>query len=405
MRFLPLLLTVFLDSLGFGLVFPIFSPLIMNQSEGWLGPETSLAARGVIFSVMVCSFCLGQFFGGPLLGGLSDRQGRKKILLMSIWLHFFSYLLTAGCLAAQSVAGLFISRLLSGIAAGNYAVVQSIVADKSTPENKSNNFALIGMAWGTGFIIGPFIGGKLSDPHFAPFCGWETPFLFAACLALLNIVLLALRLKETFPLSQSTKINFLKGITDIKVAFQHPQLRYLFLVMFIFSFGWGFFTEFSGVFLIRRFGFDQGGIGNFYAWVGVWIAICQGILIRPLLKRFTSHRLLLGALLSIGIIMPLMLMFDHPNSVFWILPLVAFPEALIYPTSSTIVSNLTPKESQGEMLGIHNSVQWAAIGIAPLFSGAFVALYPHLPITVSSFCMFTGFSVFAWVLRKKKIPV
>lgn len=405
MRLLPLFLTVFIDSFGFGLVFPIFSPLIMNESNGILPIEYSLSTRGFIFGVLLCSFCLGQFFGSPILGALSDRKGRKKILLITLWMGAFGYLFGAISILFKSVIGLFFSRFFCGVAAGNYPVAQSTVVDCSEQKDKSKNFSLLGTAWGTGFIIGPFIGGKLSDPNFFPGCSWTTPFFFASALCLLNVILLVLKLKESLPFPRDTKLHLLEGVVHVKKAFKMPQLKYVFLVMAIFSFGWSFFTEFSPIFLMRRFGFEQGNIGNFYACVGIWVALSQGIFTQPFIKRFPSHQLLLFGLLSLSLILPVMLFFKQAVAIFWILPFLAFSEAFIYPTASALVSDLSPKEQQGEMLGINNSVQWAAIGISPLCSGTFVALYPHLPLSVSSVTMFIAFLFFLWVLKKKKISL
>ncbi|MES2121150.1 MAG: MFS transporter, partial [Chlamydiota bacterium] len=164
MRFLPLLMTVFIDSLGFGLVYPIFSSLILTPEQSILPTETSVAIRGLLFGMLVSAFCVGQFFGGPILGALSDRLGRKKILIASLWLAVIAYLLAGLGIVIHSIALLFVGRLLSGWGASNWSIAQSIIVDQSSVEEKSKNFGLLGMAWGTGFVIGPFMGGKLSDP-------------------------------------------------------------------------------------------------------------------------------------------------------------------------------------------------------------------------------------------------
>jgi DHA1 family tetracycline resistance protein-like MFS transporter len=402
MYLLPLLFTIFLDSLGFGLVFPLLSPLIMNQETAFFSPETSVATRGLIFGFLISSFCIGQFFGGPILGALSDRKGRKKILLVTLWIACISYLLSALSVWVGSIALLFICRLLAGVAAGNFAIAQSIVTDCSEEKEKTKNFALVGMAWGAGFILGPFLGGRLSDPNLFSWCDWTTPFFAASLLCLFNIILMVCKLKETLPAVQIRKISVSAGVHHLKTAFKIPELRGVFATMFIFCLGWGFFTEFSPIFLIRTFDFSPPQIGNFYACVGIWVAVCQGILIRPFLKRFAPEKLLLGALISLAFTLSLMLFVKNPLGLYLVLPLLAFPESLIFPTASTLVSNLSSKDAQGEMFGIHNSIQWAAIGISPLFSGALVALYPHLPITAGSVCMLLAFSLFFWVIRGKK---
>jgi DHA1 family tetracycline resistance protein-like MFS transporter len=401
MRFLPLLFTVFIDSLGFGLVFPMLGLLIMQPDGGMLSPETSVATRGWIFGLLVSCFCLGQFFGGPILGALSDRKGRKKILIATLLLAFGGYMLGVAALWTGSIALFFVSRLLSGIGAGNYPIAQSIVVDCSETE-KAKNFGLLGMAWGAGFILGPYFGGELTS---RALLGGTAPFWFAALLCLANTIWIWFAVKETLQEGQRRKISLLAGIDDLKKAFNHPRLRGIFLVMFIFSFGWGFFTEFSSIFLIRRFDFNQSQIGYFYAWVGVWVALGQGVLIRPFLKRFSSHVLLRTALLGLGFILPMMLLVQTPIYLFLLLPLLAFCESFIFPSASSIVSDLGSKDAQGEILGVHNSIQWAAIGISPLFSGSFVALYPHLPITVASCVMLFAFTLFLWIWKRKPVDV
>lgn len=402
MRFLPLLFTVFIDSLGFGLIFPLLSLLIMNPDEGILAKEVSLGMRGWLFGLLISCFCIGQFFGGPVLGALSDRKGRKKVLIATLWVGFFGYLLSIFSIWMSSIVGFLLARLFSGISAGNYSIAQSIVVDCSSEEEKAKNFGLIGMAWGTGFILGPYFGGKLCDPTLFSFCGKTTPFWFAAFLCLANILWLFMALKETLATVKVRPLNLAAGIEDIKRAFRMPLLRGIFSVMFIFSFGWGFFTEFSPLFLIGRFGFGGQEVGNFYAWVGLWIALSQGLLIRPFLKKFSPQGLLAVALVSLGAVLPLMLLIQSTFALFCFLPLLAFFESLIFPTASTLVSNLADKESQGEVLGINNSIQWAAIGISPLFSGTFVALYPHLPITIASIGMGLAWLLFLWTWRPLK---
>ncbi len=400
MSFFPLLFTVFVDSLGFGLVFPLLSPLIMMEGGGLMPLGTPTSVRGLVLGLLISSFCLGQFFGGPILGALSDRKGRKKIICLTLWVGLLSYLLAGVSIYLSSVVLFLIARIACGISAGNMAVAQSMVADLSTESDRAKNFGLVGMAWGVGFILGPYIGGQLSDPDCFLSGGVETPFFAAAVLCGINLLLSWKMLKESLTTNRRAPLTLLGGVRDLKRAFMHPSLRGIFIVTFIFSLGWGFFTEFSALFLMDRFSFGPKEIGNFYAYAGIWVALCQGLLIRPFLKRFHPGSLLKGGCIALGLCLLTFLSSSSPQVLLLAVPLIALPEALIYPNAATLVSTLSSKEEQGEMLGIHNSVQWAAIGLIPLFSGSFVALYPHLPITVASICMFLAAGVFTWFFRK-----
>ncbi|NGX37341.1 MAG: Tetracycline resistance protein, class C [Chlamydiae bacterium] len=397
MHLLPLLFTVFIDTLGFGLVFPIYSPMIINNDGGMFSPEVSLAMRGLVFGFLVSAYCLGQFFGGPILGALSDRVGRKKILVGSMWIAFIGYIAAGLGVVVQSLWILFFARLIGGVSAGSFPVAQSVIADVSTKENKTKNFGMIGMACWTGFVIGPFLGGRLA------IYGFTVPFAVAALFCLSNALFLLFKLKESLPKEIPAKISWFHGVYQIRKAFSMPDLRGIFIVMFIFCLGWGFFTEFSPIFLTRRLGFNVVQIANFYAWVGLWIAVSQGLIIRPILKLFSPQRLLPIGLIGMAMVLPIMLFLRGMVSLFWLIPCIAFCQALIFPTSASLVSNLSSTENQGEILGIHNSIQWAAIGIPPLFSGSLVALYPHLPVTVGSICMMIAFLVFLWAYRPKRV--
>lgn len=402
MRLLPLLLTVFIDSLGFGLVMPLLAPLLMDASSSFLAESVSLEARGWIFSFLIASYCIGQFFGSPVLGAISDRLGRKKILLSTVVLAFLGYVLGAISIGLFSLVGLFIARLMAGVAAGNYAIAQSYVADETDGKSKAKNFGLLGMAWGTGFIIGPYVGGRCVDSSVCSLFSWQTPFLIAALLCLMNAVLVIFYMKDSSFVPKMRKISLTAGFVDVKKAFAHPRLRTLFQVMFIFCFGWGFFTEFCPIFLIQKLAFEVGNIANFFALVGLCVAVSQGILIRPVLKYFSAQGILAVALLLFSLLLFGTSFVKTPSQLFIILPFLAFVESLIFPSAASLISNLTPKENQGEILGIYNSVQWAGIGITPLFSGSFITKFPHLPLTVSSFSMFLGFSVFVWFWSRSK---
>ena len=403
MHLFPLLLTVFIDSLGFGLVMPLLGPLLMDCSSSFfLSQEASPEARGWVYSLVIASFCIGQFFGSPVLGAISDRLGRKKVLLSTVALAFVGYMLGAVSVAFLSVAGLFASRLMAGVAAGNYAIAQSYVADETEGKSKAKTFGLLGMAWGTGFIIGPYVGGRCVDGSVCSLFSWQTPFYVAALLCLVNFFLVIAFLKDSSFIPNVRKISLVAGFLDIKRAFQHPKLRTLFQVMFIFSFGWGFFTEFAPLFLIQKLSFEVEDIANFFACIGLWVAVCQGFLIRPFLKYFSSQTLLASALFVFGFLLIGTTFVKTPFQLFFILPFLAFVESIIFPSAASLISNLTSKENQGEVLGIYNSVQWAAIGLTPLVSGSFIIKYPNLPLTVSAFCMFLGFSVFVWFWFRSK---
>ncbi len=386
-----LLLTVFLDSVGFGLIIPIMAPLILGEGSSMFS-GISLSERGWFFGFIVSAYCIAQFIGSPLLGALSDRYGRKKILQITLIAGVIGYALSLSAMILGSVALFIFSRFLEGVAAGNFTIVQSMMADLSSSEEiRRKNFSLLGMAWGVGFILGPYFGGVLAHTG-----GILTPFFYACIFCSLNWILGTFLLNETLKVRSEKKWTLLQGIFDLKRVFSHAELRGIFIVAFLFSLGWGFFTEFSPVFLTTRFHFEALDIGNFYAYAGVWVALCQGLFIRPLLARYSPVALMRCGLFFLALNLFVFLAFDASWICYVAVPLIAFPESLIYPNSSAIVSTLSGENEQGEMLGIHNSLQWASMGFIPLFIGSFMARYPLAAILCASGMIFLAFLAFVF---------
>jgi DHA1 family tetracycline resistance protein-like MFS transporter len=282
-------------------------------------------------------------------------------------------------------------------------VAQTVVVDTSGETERTKNFGLLGMAWGTGFVIGPYLGGRFSDSSLCAIFTLTTPFWIACFLCVVNIIFLLRKLEESLPTIQATKISLSTGIQQLKEAFSSEKLGAIFLVIFVFCIGWGFFTEFCPIFLIQKFHFTGAEIANFYASIGLWIALCQGLIIRPFLQRFSPRSLIIISLMGMGCILTIMCFINIKYFLYSLLPGLCFFEALLFPSTATIVSNCSDKGSEGQVLGIYNSVQWAAIGLTPLFSGSFVALNPYLPFIVGSIAMFCALILFIANNGQKKL--
>lgn len=230
-----------------------------------------------------------QFFGAPLLGTLADRFGRKKILWISLFGTWLGYLLFIIGILTQNIYLLFIGRSIDGFTGGNISIAQSAISDISTEENKSRNFGLIGMAFGLGFVFGPYIGGKLSDPSIVSWFSFETPFYLALLLTTINIFLVIKMFPETLKERSTQKIDLLAGFKKLGKAASNSQMRSIFIIVFLLTIGFNFFTQFFQVFLISKFTFTQSQIGDLFAYMGLWIAIAQGAFLRPLSKKYSPH--------------------------------------------------------------------------------------------------------------------
>lgn len=216
---MPIFFVVLLDLIGISIIIPIVAPLLLTSNFAFFSEATSQRAKEIVLGFLLAAFPIALFFGSPILGGLSDRIGRKKFLMFSLIGTFTNYILFALGITFESLPLLFISRFIAGFASGNLAVVFSSIADISDIRSKTKNFGRVGMAFGIGFIIGPFIGGILSDKNLVTWFSAATPIYFAALLSLFNILLVLKVFKETLHTKINTHISLLTGFKNIKKGF------------------------------------------------------------------------------------------------------------------------------------------------------------------------------------------
>lgn len=397
--------TIFVDLLGFGILIPVIPQLLANPaSEYFLLPNGwSLNQGYILLGFLTASFSIFQFLAAPILGQLSDRYGRKKVLAISLSGTAFSYILFAIGILTKNIPLLFISRAFDGVTGGNISVAQAAIADITTPEKRARNFGLIGAAFGLGFIIGPYLGGKLSDPSIVSWFSATTPFWFAAILSTVNVISIILFFPETLKLKNSKLIiNWSRSILNIYHAAVNKDLRVLFGTVFLFNAGFTFFTTFFSVFLITKFSFTQGNIGDFFAYVGIWVAISQAIIVGKLAKRFSETQLIRFGIIGTGISIFLFFLPTESWQLFLITPLMAISNGIAFANITALISKSARPEIQGEVLGINSSVSALAMSIPPILSGYIAAtLNPDMPIHIGGSILIAA-AVFFWIFFKAK---
>lgn len=382
-----LLLVAFIDYMGIGLVYPMFSSMLFSRDIAMLSPDVSDAMRGFWLGILLATMPLTQFFISPLVGTLSDQKGRKPLLKISLLFGVAGYLAAMASVWIESLAFLLISRIIVGISAGSAAVVGASLADLSSPEEKAKNFGLLNMACGIGFSVGPFVGGLLSEKNFLGFGGYDKPFLFAGILTLLNLLLLLYLFKETHHVRKEGHLSIAQGLRNLKKAFKLPGIRVIFLSVFIFCFGFSFYWEFIPVTWINVYGMNTAQVGNFYAYAAAFYALSCGLLIRPIVNRVRPPAILFYSLVILGFYIFVLLAHPREALLWGYLPFQHFLIALLFPTAAAMVSNYVKDDAQGEMMGILQSVQSGAFAFSPLLSGALVGLNFDMPIVVGGCSM------------------
>lgn len=374
---LLVLLVIFLDHVGVGLIYPIFSSMLFQQDSTFIGSDMSNAAKGWYFGLLLGAAAISAFFSSPILGALSDQKGRRPIYLFSLSLGVVGYLFCVFGVWIKSILILILARAINGIAMGNGAVVGATIVDLSGDSNekeKTKNFGLYAMASGIGFAIGPFLGGWIAT------FGLIVPFFWATIITLFNLLLIYFLFKETNLVKKSASIKVTEGIHNLKKAFKIKNLRTLFLTICLFCFGWSLFYEFLPVIWLSDYGFSLKNVGLFFGFGSAIFALSSSVLIRPIVDRFKPLSILSYALSFMGITI-LFILLRPAFALIWIyLALVNFLAALAFPTYTTLVSNSVGRDIQGEILGVSESIQTTAFGISPLLAGSLLGFHFYAPM-------------------------
>ncbi|MGQ0659952.1 MFS transporter [Sphingosinicella sp.] len=349
----PIVLTILLlDSIGFGIVLPVLPDLIVHLGQ------VSLAEATRIAGYMLVAYALAQFFAGPVLGNLGDRLGRRPILLFSAIAFALDYLLMA---AAPTLAWLFVGRAIAGIAGATYGPANAVLADITEPEKRGATFGLMGAAFGLGFILGPAIGGLLSD------FGTRAPFIVAAVLAGANAIWIAFSLPETLPAERRRPFHWRDahvfgafrplfhagGATPLLVAALLWQLAH-----FVYPATWAFWAGLA-------MHWDATAIGWSLAAAGLAMALAQSLVTGPAIARFGEARTVVIGMLVGGSSFLLYVLAREGWQVYAIIFFSAL-QGLVWPSLNALLSRMTDASHQGALQGGMASIASIAAIIGPL---------------------------------------
>lgn len=356
-------MTVFLDTVGFGIIMPVLPQFLMSLSE------ITLAEASAIAGYLVVSYALLQFVFAPIIGNLSDRFGRRKVLLVSLAAFSINYLIAG---LAATIWVLFIGRVLTGITSATHATANALIADVSPPEERAQNFGLMGVAFGLGFMVGPALGGIVGAIDI------RLPFFLAAGLAALNTLYGFFVLKETLPEDRRRPFDW-KRANPVGMLLQirkYPILIGLVAVMFIYNIGHHVYPSNWNFYTIEKFDWTPFEIGLSMGLVGIMAIFVQGYLIRKVIPLWGAP-----ATAFIGFIVQavayLGIAFAGSSLALYVWCVASGFAGLVGPAVSGIMSNQVPQNEQGELQGINASMGSIAAIIGPL-------------LMTQSFTYFTG---------------
>src|SRR5712692_123161 len=349
---LVIFITIFIDLVGFGIVMPVL-PFYVE------GTRFNATPRDV--GLLFASYSVMQLIFAPILGRLSDRHGRRPVLLISIIGTGISFLILG---FATTLWMLFVGRILDGITGGNISTAQAYIADSTTKEDRAKGMGLVGAAFGLGFVFGPAIGGILS--HW----GINVPFLFAGGLAFANAILLYFVLPETVTPDHPARTSAAtgRGFGQLMASLKRPRLGFVLTIYFLSIVAFSIMTTSFSLFLMFRLGYDAFHNGWIFAFVGIISAIIQGGLIGRIVKRFGEPPLVItgGLLFSASLFLtPFVGPMIGVIGILGIGVLSAIGNALAGPSLTSLASKSASAAEQGTVLGVTQSVASLARAVGP----------------------------------------
>jgi MFS transporter, DHA1 family, tetracycline resistance protein len=383
-----ILISVLLDVLSFGVLIPVLPNLIKEFTHGdekWASFYVGLF--GTIWAVM-------HFFCAPILGVLSDKFGRRKILLLSCFGLGLDYILMG---LAPNLTWLFIGRIISGITAASFATAGAYIADVTTPDKRAAAFGMFGAAFGVGFVIGPALGGYLGNIDL------RLPFWVAAALTLANACYGLFVLPESLApeLRKSFSWRRANPLGSLRLLMSQPGLLGLGFVYFLYQLAHQVLNNVFVLYTQHRYAWDMQAVGFALGLVGILNILVQGGLVRPALKRLGESKLLFAGLLF-GIIGYSCYGLANTSWKFWLATPIFSLMAFFTPSVQGLMSKRLGPSVQGELQGANGSLSGIAGMIGPsLFSGIYAfgltekssIAFAGLPFLVAALCLLVGFIV------------
>ena len=372
--------TVLVDMLSFGILIP---DLQLRAN--------SFGASGLELGLLIAGFSIAQFVVSPFAGRLSDRYGRKPILMAGALLNCSSYLVYA---FAHTVPAIVAARVLGGIGASNLAAAYAYVADVSAPEARAKSMGFLGAAFGLGFVMGPPMGGLLAHAGGNRLLG-----IVSASIVLGNFIWIAISMGDTREHSRATIFS----PRDLLKAMAVPALAILLLMFFAYNFGFSNMESTFVLFANKKFGLNQEGSGLFLGYVGILIAIVQGLLVGPLTKRFGEKNLARFGLLLVA---PALAMIPYMQSVPLLMVNAVFlclGSGLATPSIASLISKSASTSIQGGVFGVTHGLSALARIFGPVVGQTALARSLSLPYLIAGGLVMISVAV-AWLFVGRFSP-
>jgi multidrug resistance protein len=379
-----------MDIVGMSIIFPVAPYIVQRYSSDAL-----------MVTMLTVIYAGAQFFAAPALGKISDRVGRRPVLLASVFGSAVGYFIFG---IGGALWVLFLSRLIDGITGGNISTASAYIIDVSKPEERTKNFTLLGMAYGVGFIVGPALGGVLGQ--------WSlnAPVYLAGSIFLVSTALVYFLLPESLPVeSRATgrlRLNDFNPFASVAQMVFKPGLGLILLIVALFNFGFDGVNSVMGIFIKNKFTASPLTLGLLFVFVGIATAFVQGALIERLVPRFGEKRMAFVGLLGSVIGWPLIML----TPALWMLFPVTFLQSgitgFIWATTGAMAAGLVHEHEQGQLAGVNVALAGLMSMLGPLWAGGvYDGVSPNAPFWMGSIILLIACLVLARVKVKARTSV
>jgi len=389
-----LITTIIIDIMGAGLVFPIMPSLFFgNECVTFGDPGGNF--QNWYYSIALSCWPLGLLIGCPIIGELSDKYGRKVILKVALSMTFLSYLVSIYAIYSHSFILFVASRFISGLAGGAFEIAQAAIIDMSRTDEKARNIGFVTMAASLGFVIGPIITSVVSSVD----ANRMLPFIFAAVIALINVLFVSIVMKKDLPKNPGLIIQLGSIYKTISFLISDTRVRVVGIVYLLLQCGWGFYGQGAALFLDHIYGYGVSEIGLFYGLMGISTAVASITLQPKLFARYTNSNIFVHAIIVLGVGAVLVGTVDAQAGQWLLAVILSVAQLLCYTALLTMISSAVSDKEQGKAMGAAGAGFGLAWFLNDIMMGHLSSVTPATPITFGGGMFFIAAIIFVFATK------
>ena len=371
---MPLYLVIFIGFIGYSMMVTLFVPMLMYD-HAFFGGEVTRAAKTTVIGMLLALYPLGQFIGSPVIGALSDRFGRKRVITVSLFFTALFYLFISLSLGFHSLWLLMASCFMCGLTESNVAIAQSSIADISLPGDRGRLFAYMYSAESLGYIAGPLLGGLVAVHY-----GYAAPFWIVLCLLVATYVWIVVSFKDPFVPETDAPIDYFRTFTNLATVFTDAPIRRVYLVNFLLYMSAFGFWRVIQIYMVDEWGFDVGKVTFYYSYLAVLGTVSNIFFFAPLSRRFTLKTFIIWTAIAGGLFVAAVVVPKSETSYWFTAGPATIFLVLTMAACSAYLSGLVSGERQGRVLGNNLAIQVGAESLSALLGGFLAAMLIPLPL-------------------------